>query len=214
MKNPFFLLLALPAFCVSASADVVISAVFDVDFGTATFNASQTTGVTAETSIGSGIAPADLSTVLSDLGPGIISQVETDPLVLTAVPSFPSFVLSALPGLESANGLGFSYQGVELALPALLNLLETQSTPVVVASDTGLQYFPGPSYVFTYEDIIGPLPSGNTYDVLTNVNFYQDNLQLVATPEPSSLGLLLTGFAAVAFVARKRIAQTAGTNLA
>jgi hypothetical protein len=212
MKTPLFLLVALPAFCVSASADIIdISSVFNVDFGTATFNASQSTGVTAETSIGSGIAPADLSTVLSDLGPGVINQVETDPLVLTATPSFPSFVLSALPGLESANGLGFSYQGVELALPALLNLLETQSTPVVVASDTGPQYFPDPSYVFTYEDIIGPFSSGHTYDVLINVNFYQDNLQLVATPEPSSLALL-TALAAVAFVARKRIAQATGTN--
>jgi len=211
MKSPLFLLLALPAFCVSASADIIeTSAVFNIDFGTATLGASKTTGVTAETSVGSGIAPADLSTVLSDLGPGIINQVLADPLVLTAVPSFPSFVLSALAGLESANGLGFSYQGVELALPALLTLLETQSTPVVVTSDTGLQHFPDPSYVFTYEDIIGPV-SGHTYDVLTNVNFYQDNLQLAATPEPSSLALL-TALGAVAFVARKRIAQVTGTN--
>ncbi len=212
MNSPWLLLLALPAFCLSASADVVdISAVFDVDFGTATFGASETTGVTAETSIGSGIAPADRSTVLSDLGPGVINQLETDPLVLTATPSFPSFVLSALPALESTNGLGFSYQGVELALPALLNLLETQSTPAVVASDTGPQYFPGPSYVFTYEDIIGPLSSGQTYDVLTNVNFYEDNLQLVATPEPSSLALLLSALA-VPFVARKRIAKATEKN--
>jgi hypothetical protein len=40
-------MLALPAFCVPASADIVgISDVFDVYFGTATFNASQTTAVT------------------------------------------------------------------------------------------------------------------------------------------------------------------------
>jgi hypothetical protein len=181
-------LMALPALCVSAWGDVIdVSGVMNIAFGTATFNGSQTTAVTAETSITPGVVPASvLGSVLLDLGPGIVNQFLADPLVLTATPSFPSFVLSALPGLESAKGLGVSGQGIALALSALLSDLEPPATPFAVASDTGTQYFPDPSY-----------------DMLVNVNFHQDSLQLVATPEPPPL-VLLASIQTGAFASRRR----------
>ncbi|MDR3698928.1 MAG: hypothetical protein P4L56_04785 [Candidatus Sulfopaludibacter sp.] len=189
-------LLAFPAFCVCASAaTVTVSGVMNIFFGTATLYSggnpvSQTTGVTAETEIGSEIPSDVLGTALTDLGPGIVSQVLADPTVTndSPFPPFPAFVLAALPGLENANGLGSGVPG--LSLPALLNLLETQSTPFAVASDTGPVYFPDPSLIYTYaQDFTFPQYPGTTYEVDVNVNFYQDNLRLDATPEPSSFVL-------------------------
>jgi len=192
MKFKLLLLLVLPGLSITLSADTVqVSGVMNIFFGTATLSSgastSQTMAVSADTEIGSGV-PADIvDTVLTGLGPGIVDQILADPTVTSVMPGF---VLAALPGLESANGVGSNVAGA--SLPALLSLLETQDTTFVVASDTGPQYFPDPSVVCTYEDLFGPFAShpGTTYDLLVNVNFYEDNLQLTATPEPASSVLL------------------------
>ena len=211
MKSPLFLLLALPAFCISASANTVgVSGVMNIFFGTATLHSggspvSQTTGVTAETDLGTGIPSDVLSTVLTDLGPDIVNQVLADPTVTndSPFPPFPAFVLAALPGLESANGLG---SGVfDSAFPALLSLLETQSTPFAVAADTGPFYFPDISAIYTYaQDFTFPEYPGTTYEVDVNVNFYEDNLQLDATPEPATWLLSIGYLAGFAGIYRRR----------
>ncbi len=215
MKSQFLVLLVLAVWCVPASADLVdVPGVMNIFFGTATLSAggspeSQTMAVTAETSIAAGL-PADVvDAVLLGLGPGIVDQLVADP---TVTPVIPAFVLSALPGLEDANGLGFDDTGTELALPALLSSLETQSVLFDVASDTGPQYpsgYSNPPPVFTYESDFGPYASNpdTTYAVDINVNFYEDDLQLVQTPEPSALVLEAGALIGVLLMRRIRLKQ-------
>lgn len=151
--------------------------------------------------------------VFLTLFPGLLSQLESDPQSTFA--DFQSWFFTDLTNLENAHGFGQNADSNPFPDPATTDYdaeLANVGGPYTTISDTGFQQLPfsqaecdyvnsfipgactGPpvaGYTFTYA--LGPDPiGGNTFTSFVNFQILERSTteQLVATPEPSSLGLL------------------------